>query len=233
MTAPKSAIRGKPAGSFGSKRLDEMTEREAKHALFSGVSLSDLEVLFRMDRRTITARVPWAEIKPAAVNGTRKLYFIRDVAPYLVKPAGSIEDHIKRMRPNDLPALLQKEFWNGRRAKQRFLEDEKELFRADAVVGMLSTAFKTIRTQLLLMPDAVERRTGLSDKQREDLRNEVDKTLASLQSALVAALSESRPGWEPGMNDDNGDDRPQEPYDDTFDTDDDTFDVGAEDYGGL
>jgi hypothetical protein len=176
-------VGGRPAGA---KRLEDLNSREAMSLLYQGVTLSDMEVLFRMDRRTIMAKLS-GKVEPCGTRGKGRseIWQIRDAAPHLVKPAGDIEEYIKRMRPNDLPPLLTKEYWNGQRAKQKFLEDEGDLWRTDRVVDTLASAFKTVRMNLLLVPDALERRAALSDQQREELRVLIDGTLQGLRDALI------------------------------------------------
>jgi hypothetical protein len=126
------------------------------------------------------------------------IWQIRDVAPYLVRPAGDIEEHIRRMRPNDLPSLLSKEFWNGQRSKLRYLEEVGQLWRTDKVVEALSVVMKTVRMNLLLLPDALERKTTLSDTQREEVRQAIDGTLEELRDALTSQFEDDDEG--PGLD---------------------------------
>lgn len=188
---------GRKAGSLSDKRLSELSAKEARGLLYRGITLSDAEVIFRMDRRTILGKIA-GNVEPCGRRGSIEIWQIRDIAPYLVKPAGSIEDYIKRMRPNDLPPLLSKEYWNGQRARQKFEEEEGDLWRTDKVIETLAEAFKTVRMNLLLIPDALERSTSLSDHQRDELQTLIDATLQGLRDALVEQFNrEDGPGATP------------------------------------
>lgn len=59
--------RGLKPGAFGKKRLEELNTRESMAYLYQGVTLSDMEVLFRMDRRTIMAKLA-GQVKPCATR---------------------------------------------------------------------------------------------------------------------------------------------------------------------
>lgn len=179
---------GRNPGTLGKKASAAMDAREAKAILYQGVTVTDLSILFRMDPRTIQSKI--ISVKACGTRGVSPIYQIRDVTPFLVRPAGNIEEYIKKMRHNDLPALLTKEFWNGQRAKQRFMEDEGDLWRTDRVVEVLATVFKTVKMNLLLLPDQIERRSVLSDHQREELRNLIDATLETTREALVKEFGE-------------------------------------------
>lgn len=206
---------GRIPGQMGDKKLEEMTATEQAHTLYRGATVSDLEVLFRMDRRTIMSRID--SVKPVGKRRSADIYLIRDVAPYLVKPAGDMADFIKRARPQDLPPLLQKEFWNGQRARQTFLENEGKLWRTDRVIEVFAEAFKSLRTSLMLIPDELERKTTLSDRQRDEVTILVDGMLTRLRETLVDQFDgEPTPNDGPGTGyDDNRAER-----DDTFDDDD-------------
>lgn len=163
--------------------MAELTLEESRNQLFQGVSISDLTIIFRLDRRTIQDKI--ANVPACGKRRGFSIWKIRDVAPYLVRPAGNIEDTIKSMRPNDLPPLLTKEFWNGQRSKLRYEEEIGERWKTDRVIEVLGKVFKTIKMNLLLVPDALERKTSLTDQQREEVRLAIDGTLEEIRDDLV------------------------------------------------
>jgi len=201
---------GRPAGSFGVAKMEAMTEAEAKHALYRGITVADAEIIFKMDRRTILAKVPWTDLKPSGQRNGRDLFHIRDLAPYLVKPAGDIEEYIKRMRPQDLPALVSKEYWNGRRAKLAFLESNGDLWRTDKVAEAMSEVIKIVRMGLLLMPDSIDRESPLSVAQRDALQKLIDQALETMRKRIVETFGNDL-SVAPGSGDDETPDE-----DDTF-----------------
>lgn len=199
---------GRPTGTMSPKRLEELDALEAKSLLYQGVTLQDMMILFRMDRRTLATRI--ADVQPCGKRGASVIYQIRDVAPYLVKPAGSIEEFIKRMRPNDLPPLLTKEFWNGQNAKIKYMENQGDVWRTDKVLERLSGVFKQVKMSLLLIPDALARGSTLSDTQQQEVRDLVDGALANARQELLDKFGKD--DMQPGL----GDNEMAEDEDDTF-----------------
>lgn len=175
------------AGTLGAKKSAEIADKRARSELFSGVSVTDLSYLFHMDRRTILMKI--GEVQPCGFNSRGgELYQIDKVAPFLVPPVSNpaqIDEAISRMNPRDLPPILLKEYWNGKRARQRYEEDEGDLWRTDRVVQVVGSAFKTVRMNLLLIPDVLERRNALTDRQREEVRAIIDETLSTMREELV------------------------------------------------
>lgn len=222
---------GRKAGQLGPKKEAEISGREAKSILFAGITMSEAEVIFKMDRRTIQTRA--GEVRPSGKRNGTDIYLIRDLAPFLVKPAGDMGDFIKRANPRDLPPLLQKEYWNGQRARNAFLLEEGSLWRTEAVVATLADAFKAVRTLLLVLPDQLALKANLTDRQREDVSEYTDQTMDAIRRLLVEQFGgdpthEDRPGSftesvEPDYDDTFDDpaeaasEVDEEEYDDTFD----------------
>lgn len=193
-----------------------MDAQEAKSRLFNGVTMSEAEVIFRMDPRTMLTRMAGA-VKPSGNRNGTATYLIREMAPYLVKPVGDMGEFIKRANPRDLPPLLQKEYWNGQRARQTFLEQEGQLWRTERVAATLADAFKEVRSMLLLLPDQIALKTSLSDRQRDEIGEQIDATISSIQKQLIEAFS-----GDPDQQDQPGsyfdeEARADAAHDDTFD----------------
>lgn len=220
LAVSKDAVskRGRPPGLARERNL---SMEESRNELFKGVSMGDMTIIFRLDRRTIQAKI--ADVPACGKRRGNSIWLIRDVAPYLIRPAGDIEEHIKRMRPNDLPPQLNKEFWNGQRSKLRYQEEIGMLWRTDRVLEVLSKVFQTIKMNLLLVPDAIERKSSLSDQQREEVRLAIDGTLVEIRDALIGQFEndtqETTYEEQPKRQDDVfADEFDAEEYDDTFDT---------------
>jgi hypothetical protein len=147
--------------------------------------------LFRRDVKTLPRLLHG--LVPAGIRRGSKVYAIADAATRLVKPGYSIETYIKRMHPSDIPALVQKEFWNGQRARQIYEENEGDLWRTDEIVEVLAGVFATCRTSLLLLSDAVSRESALSSRQQDALKRLIDGAIDDLKTGLVEKFN----GYEP------------------------------------
>jgi len=181
MPAPK----GKDAAAISA--LDDFT----RSAIYGGLSINQIAAVFGMDKRTVTTRIQVNAVQPYGMRLRYPTFRIRDVAPYIVEPAGDMSAYIKKMQPSDLPVLLQKEYWNGLRARQAYEEDQEDLHRTADVEAAMADAFKTARMSLLLLSDRVEREVAFTDIQREKLKSLVDQTLEKLRADLESFATEA------------------------------------------
>jgi hypothetical protein len=168
-----------------SPAIDLGQNGDTAEVTFAGATITQIAALFERTPKTIQEKVIANGIRPSGERHGRKVYKIVDVAPYLVKPAGDIEHYIRNMHHNDLPPLLQKEFWNGLRARQAYERDQGELIPVGDFVAILGDVFKTLRQSLLLMGDAVEDQVQLSDRQREIVKERIDAALAEMRVSLI------------------------------------------------
>lgn len=180
--APKLK-RGRPP-----KARDEVTS----DLLATGeATMAQLAQLFETDAKTLPKRL--RGLRPAGVRNNTQTYKIRDAAARLVKPGYSIEAYLRGMNHADLPPLLTKEYWNGQRARQIFEENAGDLWRTSQVVEAISESFKTLRMELLLIPEGIERETAVTDAQRKILRRYIDGTIDTLRSAMVDRFKDYAP----------------------------------------
>lgn len=158
-------------------------DERSKEMIFDGASVSQLVEIFKLDARTIAKKI--RALTPSGKRHGYPIYHIRDVAKYVVDPVGNLEDKIKRMHHRDLPPMLLKEFWAGQNARLKFEEDQGDLWRTEVVLQHYAEAFKTMRTEILLVADAIDRTAEMSDRQRALLRKTMDGMLKNLRTALV------------------------------------------------
>lgn len=163
--------------------MDNRSDKATKAMLFEGASVSQLGILFSMDNRTIAGKIHG--VSPCAKRAAHPVYAIKDVAPFLCKPAGDIEEYIRKMNHRDLPPMLLKEFWAGQMTKQKFEENEGDLWRTDKVIEHYSETFKTMRMSILLMLDRLERDTDVTERQRIFFRSLIDGVLSDLHDNLI------------------------------------------------
>lgn len=158
-------------------------DADSKTMIYQGCNLSQLCAIFKMDRRTVTEKI--AEVSPSDTRSGYPIYHIREVAPYLVKPAYDVEAYLRRMNHKDLPPQLSKEFWAGLKSKQEYLIKEGELWHTSEVIRTVSELFKTLRMSLLLQMDTIEREMVLTPAQRKRMLELTDGALNGLADAVV------------------------------------------------
>lgn len=169
-----------------SNQLDKASE----DMIFQGCTQSQLVKIFGMDRRDIKAKIAEGNVTPCGVRAGYPIYAIRDVAPWLVKPAYDIENYLKRMHHNDLPKHLSKEFWAGMRAKQEYQLKEGELWPTEQVISVMGEVFKRLRMSMLLIQDAVEREHMLTTQQRDKVSSLIDGALNDMADGLITQFQE-------------------------------------------
>ncbi len=174
------------------------TDDETKAIIYEGATIRQLSIMFRSDPKVVTRKV--GGLVPVSRRRGNNIYRVDEAASRLVKPGYDIERYIREMNHLDLPPLLAKEFWNAQRARQAFEEQEADLWRTVDVVRALSEAFTTCRMSLLLMTDAVERQSSLTDAQRITIKGLIDGALADMR----AKLKERFDGYGMGHNSGTG-----------------------------
>lgn len=179
--------RGRPP-----KARDEVTSE----LLETGeATMAQLAQLFHTDAKTLPRRL--RGIRPAGIRNNTRTYDIRDAASRLVKPGYSIEQYLQRMHANELPVGLMKEFWAGQKSRQEFETRAGDLWSTAEVVEALAEAFKTARMTILLMPEGIERETGVTDSQRKILRRLTDGLIDDLREVLVEKFENYVPTTRP------------------------------------
>lgn len=170
--------RGKSTDLLISERMDAKKEiydgtktldAASRAMIFDGVTLNQMTQLFRMDTRTILRRIH--SVKPIGRRRGADIYLIPDVVPHLWKPSEQqVEEAIRRMNHQDLPKALTKEYWAGQRSKQDYLLKRGDLWETEKIVERVGELYKLVKMSMLLMSDAVERQTELTDRQRNIIR---------------------------------------------------------------
>lgn len=147
-----------------------------------GATISQLAKMFGMNRETVKGRL--SVVQPIQFGKVDR-YPLKDAAPHLVKPIGNIEDALRTMNADALPANLRKEYWSAKRQEQAYRKEEGELWDTEDVLGHFAETFKVLRTELLLLSEAVEREMQLPDRAREILKGQIDATMENVRKALV------------------------------------------------
>lgn len=174
------------------------TEQEfeaARREITSGVSASVLAELFGTSLEKVRERI--GSVLPIGERRGAPLYRIRDVAPYLVRPAGlDLEEIVRGLKPAQLPTALQKDFWTAQINRQKFEAEAAQLWRTEKVRDALSDIFKVIRQRVMQFSDTVDRQAGLTAPQRRLLTELSDGLLEEMHTALVEHFKDFSAGNE-------------------------------------
>lgn len=152
-----------------------------------GGPVSTLATIFARDAETVKRMIAQNRI-PCVVNANgQELYAIRDVAPFLVDMTGSldIEQILKTTSLKKLPPELSKNFWDAYNARKKALEDDKRLWRTEAVMEVFLDVFKALRQSINRFVDTLPDRTEISGPQQKLVVEMCDGLLASMRQELV------------------------------------------------
>ena len=160
-------------------------DNESAIMIYKGLTISQLCEILGMDRRLLTSKIEENNIKPSGTNQGFPIYKLKEVMPYVVKPAYDVEEYLSRMNPQDLPKHLSKEFWAGQRSKQEFMLKNGDLHPTKDVVEALGDIFKLVKSTARLTVDTVERRAELTADQRNAIIRIMDGMLLELHKKIT------------------------------------------------
>lgn len=169
--------------------------------IYEGASISQLSKLFEMDARDVSKKM--AEVVPCGERRGFPVWRVKDAARALVPPEVSeatILNYIANMNFRNLPAALNKEIWNGLRARLRFEQEQGVLWHTDRIAETMQRTIQAIRMTLLLVPDRLNRQDDLTPRQRDLVEKMMDELLHDLKQQIVEAMR-AMPPLTPGIMD--------------------------------
>lgn len=161
--------------------------------IFMGATISELAEMFRMDRKEVRKRI--SDLPPKGKRLQSDVWQISDVAARLLRFDDTMTDLVSKVlatHHTDLPKMLSKEYWYGQNQRVNFLQRIGDLWDTAAVVELASEVFKTLRLSMMLASDAVERETGLTDRQRGIIEDIMREALNDAREKLVVSLNTQR-----------------------------------------
>lgn len=170
-------------------RRARMEKGQTADDILNGVSVPFLARVFDMHVQTVRQRLSTCPNIGSRTSGN--LYELKTAAGYLVKPQIDPATFLKRMKAHDLPPQLQDAFWSAMRKRQQVEEHAGDLWRTGDVLDVMGDMLKSIREAMQLFPTTLERKTSLSDEQRELLIGLLDELQTDLHGKLIK-LSKSR-----------------------------------------
>lgn len=161
----------------------QSTDLTTDAIIYVGANMSQLEALLKTDARTLKAKM--VGISPVGTRSGTPIYSVADVARKMGKlTAKQVDMAMARLNHKDLPKELTKEYWAGKRSKQIFELQEGDLWPTNKVIEHVSEMVKSIKMEIDLLIDGVERQSELTDRQREIMRGLIDGVKMNMLTAL-------------------------------------------------
>ena len=155
-------------------------------AVLNGVTVSWFAQALQMDPTTVRKKLAGCPYETRHGGRGQHLYQLHVALPYLVKPQVDMAEYLKTVKATDLPVHLQKDFWTGMNARQKWEENAGDLWRTSAVMDVLGQVFQTVKFTTQLWADTLERNQGLTVDQYQALR----QLTRALQEDIFLKLTE-------------------------------------------
>lgn len=152
--------------------LPDMSFKTA-HLANSGLPVRWYAHAFGLTENTVKSRLRGVAPVNFGKHGN-PLYAMKDAAACLVEPKIDLREHLRSIKDDDLPDDLRLKLWQARRARNRVMMEEGELWHSSEVLARFSEYLLSIREKLQLIPDKLERMTGITPDQYKLIRAVVD-----------------------------------------------------------
>lgn len=171
-------------------------DKESDSILYEGANLSQLSVLFKCDHRVLKEKMHG--IAPVGKRGSYDIFDISEVASRMGKlTEDQVNKAMRRLNHADLPKALTKEFWAGLRSKQEYELRAGELWPTTKVVEEVGEMVKSLKMELDLLTDGIERQTELSDRQRDIAKQLIDGAKSNMLKRLREKFETRNPAVMP------------------------------------
>lgn len=141
-------------------------DKEGASILYEGANISQLSVLLKTDDRTLKERMHG--LAPVGKRNNALIYSVAEVAARMGKlTPEQVDAAIMRLNHADLPKVMTKEYWAGKRSRQEYELKEGMLWPTQKVIENVGEMVKALKMELDLLTDAIERQTEMTPKQRE------------------------------------------------------------------
>lgn len=173
-------------GSHAAQRRDDDPEGVPTMDMtdvFGGVTVGWLSKVFGMDPSTVKKRL--ADCPPLHRRKAGYTYSLPVACRYLVKPVFDVKKYLEEMSPSELPANLQKEYWDALLKRQTWETRAGHLWPSESVMEVFGETFKTIKFTTQLWADNLQQLTGLTNSQRKILTDAVDGLHKELHERLL------------------------------------------------
>lgn len=176
---------------------EQVAEDETDALIYQGANISQLARMSGLDDRTVKDRLV-GKVRPSGTRRGVKVYNVIQAAQYLQRDKTMAKlqgvhlqafctEFIAQMETAaDLPMPIRNAYYQARLTKLEFEQKQGTLVPLAMVEEITAQALKTIRQQILLTKDRVERSVDLTHTVKAIITTELDGTIASLQNAIMA-----------------------------------------------
>ncbi len=181
-----------------------LTDTESRGIIYDGASVSQLGKIFGMDNRNVAEKI--RKVTPVGERGGHVIYAIKDVARYLAPPAGEDEiiAYIQRMNPREMPAAVNKDFWQGVKARREYEHFSGDLWSTEEVKYYAAEQIKHFRLALLMLTDQIAREEAVSEKAREVIQRLTDRTMEEARARFTERFVRRGPSVSGGDESEDG-----------------------------
>lgn len=171
-----------------SKRLTEVEEYDRDRTqdlseIRQGVTVTWLASLYGIARKTVEKQLTGCPTMGRSVKGT-PLYDLTIAAGYMSSRKRDIAAALKTAKEADLPAPLQRQFWQTKLLRNKWELEAGEMWATDDVMDVLGEIFKKIKNATMLWVDNLESVSQLSKEQRTTLISYVDELNNEIANAI-------------------------------------------------
>lgn len=147
------------------------------------ISINGISKAFGMAPSTVKKRL--AGVRPVDSWRGNDTYDFAEVMDYIATPQIDLAEQLSRMRPSEMPVLLQSPFWDAQNKRLDFGVKARHLWRTEDITEAFSSALQELRSSLLSLPDALRVEAQLSDAQSDKATAAVADILDTLRKNLV------------------------------------------------
>ena len=191
---PKKAAIVEKAPAEETVPLDEDMSYRAAYRAAKGVPVRWLAHAFQMTEHMVKKKLSGLPPDDFGEHGN-PLYMLTKAAPYLVEAQIDVKSFLAGIKDEDLPDDLRLKLWQARKMRNQVLADEGELWHSQVVLAKFSEALLSLREKLQLIPEKIERMTGLSVEQYKLVRSIVDAIQEDMHKEIlaIAEADDTRP----------------------------------------
>ncbi len=188
--------RGRPRKSEALPKEEETSGEDevdlsyrSVYVIRQGVPVRWLAHVFGHTEHQVKRRIK--DVRPVDVGAHgNPLYAVVDAAPYLVEPKIDVGEFLRNIKDDQLPDDLRLKLWQARKARNRVLEEEGELWHSSVVIAKFSEVLLSMREKLQLIPEKIERMSGITPEQYKLIRSVVDAVQEEMHQAIVQMADE-------------------------------------------